>query len=202
MLEPEDQGEVGSSVPLTTNLSPSPRFPSRRLQMSCPCPEEDGLSSCETPIHAGQWLLLPYPQLERELKDLGTHKAQENGAHRHRLQAITMYYDSLKERYVSSVGKTDSLLAKLEGVRVKRNSAQQEREAFWKEKDTLRIDRDETIQVNERFLKRLEDGSVKAESILAGSQTVENLRELIPGQMLDKSSLPNPLSRPWLKPYT
>ncbi|GAA0186926.1 hypothetical protein LIER_34214 [Lithospermum erythrorhizon] len=50
-----------------------------------------------------------------------------------------------------------------------------------KEKHTLHANRDVAIQANEGLLKRLEDGSVQAESSLAGAQTAEDLRELLRG---------------------
>ncbi|GAA0149339.1 hypothetical protein LIER_08542 [Lithospermum erythrorhizon] len=77
------------------------------------------------------------PQLERELKDLRKHKAQEEGLLLRRLMTLAWNYDSLKKRYIASIYKIDSLLAELEGVMIERNSAQHERDAFGKDKDTL-----------------------------------------------------------------
>ncbi|GAA0164932.1 hypothetical protein LIER_39878 [Lithospermum erythrorhizon] len=175
-----------------------------RITLSRPRPEEEGLSPCSPPSKSPQWRSKKAPmtqlspsrrspknmvhqelissssfqgrEVEWELKDLRKHKAQEEGALRRRLKTLKCYYDSLKERYAACVRKTYSLLAELEGIRVKRNLAQHEREAFRKEKDTLRTDRDEAIQANEHLLKRLEDGSVQAESSLVGAQTVKDLK--------------------------
>ncbi|GAA0148425.1 hypothetical protein LIER_07874 [Lithospermum erythrorhizon] len=97
------------------------------------------------------------PQLEQELKDLKKNKVQEKGTLLRRLKTLSGAYDSLKERYAASVRKTDSLLDELESVRVERNSTYLEREAFRKERDTLRINWDEAIQANERLWKRLEE---------------------------------------------
>ncbi|GAA0166925.1 hypothetical protein LIER_40275 [Lithospermum erythrorhizon] len=44
-----------------------------------------------------------------------------------------------------------------------------------------KVSRDEAIQANERFLRRLEDGAVQAESNLMGAQTMEDLKELLRG---------------------
>ncbi|GAA0146533.1 hypothetical protein LIER_06462 [Lithospermum erythrorhizon] len=162
VLELENHGEVGSTVPLATNPSPppapliqtaqvhiSPSPPSlaelsvsrkrkRSLPTSILCPSlplrlppsgtspndmgHEELISSLSSLGSEEAALRPYkglfssyeevsvsfyriPQLERKLNDLKRHK----------------------ERYASNVLKTDSLLAELEGVRVERNSAQQER---------------------------------------------------------------------------
>ncbi|GAA0169133.1 hypothetical protein LIER_40711 [Lithospermum erythrorhizon] len=54
------------------------------------------------------------PQLEWELKDLRKRKAQEEGALRRHLKALTRDFDSLKERDAASICNTDSLLVELE----------------------------------------------------------------------------------------
>ncbi|GAA0156258.1 hypothetical protein LIER_38245 [Lithospermum erythrorhizon] len=61
-------------------------------------------------------------------------------------------FDMGHEELISSVSSLGN-----RGVRVERNSAQQEMKAFRKEMDTLRIGLEKAVQASERLLTRLED---------------------------------------------
>ncbi|GAA0162576.1 hypothetical protein LIER_18638 [Lithospermum erythrorhizon] len=73
-------------------------------------------------------------QLEQELKTLKKEKAREEGALQRYLTNLARDHDILKERYATSVRRTEAVKAKLDGVQAERYSAQLEREALKRER--------------------------------------------------------------------
>ncbi|GAA0145032.1 hypothetical protein LIER_05320 [Lithospermum erythrorhizon] len=108
--------------------------------------------------------------------------AREEGAPQRSLKNLAGENDTLKERYTASMCCTYSVRDKLDGVRAEWNSAQMEREAFWKEKEILCTSKDEALQSNDRLLSQLEESRAQAmimETSLKGIQMLEGLRDLV-----------------------
>ncbi|GAA0169572.1 hypothetical protein LIER_24023 [Lithospermum erythrorhizon] len=194
VLEPKDQGGVGSATSQTPSSVGSPLANSRPSQLPRRSVEVPPSSSSTAPNHAelisslaslgDKDLISSYEaasgfssrvdQLEGELKALKDEKAQEVSVLRCRLKTQANEYSILQERYGASV-RAEAVSASLEGVQTERDSAVKERE-------TLRAGRDEMLQTHDRLLDQLIESQRQAQVMkvtLESIRTTDSLGELV-----------------------
>ncbi|GAA0166344.1 hypothetical protein LIER_21519 [Lithospermum erythrorhizon] len=114
-------------------------------------------------------------QLERELKALKQEKAREEGVLQRLLRNLTGEHTTLQEKNVAGSLHIVAMKAELEGMRAKRDFA-------LKERDILRVGRDEMLQTHDHLLDQLNESQRQAqimEATLEGAQTTEGLGELV-----------------------